>query len=100
MGPKNRATNWHYIRFGTISDGTITGMHCSDLLECTSDLLISPFQSGLLQDPGRGAQCQQEPDQEGVPQAGQGDAPRPQPGRPRCHHQVPRSGHRLRDALR
>ena len=28
MGPKNRATNWHYIRFGTISDGTITGMHC------------------------------------------------------------------------
>ena len=20
---------WHYIRFGTISDGTITGMHCT-----------------------------------------------------------------------
>ena len=20
---------WHYIRFGTISDGIITGMHCS-----------------------------------------------------------------------
>ena len=28
MGPKNRATNWPYNRFGTISDGTITGMHC------------------------------------------------------------------------
>ena len=28
MGPKNGASNWHYIRFGTISDGTITGMHC------------------------------------------------------------------------
>ena len=31
MGPKNRATNWHYNRFGTISDGTITGMHCTSL---------------------------------------------------------------------
>ena len=29
MGPINRATNWHYNRFGTISDGTITGMHCT-----------------------------------------------------------------------
>ena len=22
---------WHYIRFGTLSDGTITGMHCTSL---------------------------------------------------------------------
>ena len=29
MGPKNRATNWPCNRFGTISDDTITGMHCT-----------------------------------------------------------------------
>ena len=28
---------WHYIRFGTISDGTITGMHC------TSNLRLCPL---------------------------------------------------------
>ena len=32
MGPKNRTTNLHYNRFGTISDGTITGMHCTKCL--------------------------------------------------------------------
>ena len=26
MGQKNKATNWHYIQFGTTSDGTITCM--------------------------------------------------------------------------
>ena len=32
MRPKNRATNLHYSRFGTISDGTITGIHCNTLM--------------------------------------------------------------------
>ena len=26
--PSHMSECWHYIRFGTISDGTVTGMHC------------------------------------------------------------------------
>ena len=26
--PSHMSECWHYIRFGTISDGIITGMHC------------------------------------------------------------------------
>ena len=58
------------------------------------------LQARLLQDPRRGAKRQQEPDQEGVPQAGQGDAPGSKPGRPRRQREIPGPGGRLRDALR
>ena len=40
MGPKNRASNWPYNRFSTISDGTITGMHCTSLRTVETALVV------------------------------------------------------------
>ena len=43
---------WHYIRFGTISDGTISGMHC---IYCRED----PMMRYECDEPSAGA-CQRD----------------------------------------
>ena len=46
MGPKNRATNWPYNRFGTISDGTIALVHV--LADVADQPLYILFSSTVL----------------------------------------------------